>query len=65
MLQGKKRKRKERKRRKERKMKNTSIDTGVLVMVMGVMMGMIFSPECGRGCHPMGARVRGHGVCKK
>ncbi len=38
-------------------MKNTSIDTGVLVMMMMVVM-MIFSPECGRGCHPMGARMR-------
>ena len=53
------------KERKERKMKSTSIDTGALVVE--VMMVMIFSPECGRGCHPMGARKREgvQNVCKK
>ncbi len=49
-------------------MKSTSIDTGALVVVVMMMMVMmIFSPECGRGCHPMGARKRegGQNVCKK
>ncbi len=34
-------------------MKSISIDTDALVVVM-----MIFSPVCGRGCHPKGAGVR-------
>ena len=33
-------------------MKSTSIDTGALVVVMM----MIFSPECGRVCHPKEAK---------
>ncbi len=40
----------ERKGKKERKKKNTSIGTGALVVVM------IFSPECGRVCHPKEAK---------
>ncbi len=56
------------KERKKGKMKSTSIDTGALVVVMMmVVVVMIFSPECGRGCHPMGARKReeGQNVCTK
>ncbi len=47
-------------------MKNTSIDTGALMVVM-MKMVMISSPECRRGCHPKGARVREgiQGVCKE
>ena len=45
-------------KRKERKMKSTSIDTGALVVMMMMVM-MIFGPVCGRGCHPMGATVKG------
>ncbi len=38
-------------------MKNTSIDTGVLVVSM-MMRVMFFSPVCGRRCHLKGARLR-------
>ena len=50
-------KEREKEGKKEGKMKSISIDTDALVMEVRMMM-MIFSPVCGRGCHPKSARAR-------